>query len=172
VVTIVFGIWFIIYKPSCTHYVANALFCLPHNTKPQGVPNQMVDAPLFSIQPFWMFNVKSYLHVRVFLENYPLGCKRKISLNALWFTLLEINLHYLGQHMVLWCCLDPYEITVVLIRPHKGVGKGHFSIDITIKKILDVRYWWPTIYKDPLHFENHVTNVKKQAIWHSQAWPN
>jgi hypothetical protein len=29
----------IIYKPSRTHYMANALFCLPHNTKPQGVPN-------------------------------------------------------------------------------------------------------------------------------------
>jgi hypothetical protein len=31
---------------------------------------------------------------------------------------------------------------------HEGPLGGHFVTEITHKKILDVGYWWPTIYKD------------------------
>jgi hypothetical protein len=30
----------------------------------------------------------------------------------------------------------------------EGVVGGHFVTNITIKKILDVGYWWPTLFKD------------------------
>jgi len=35
---------------------------------------------------------------------------------------------------------------------HDGVNGGHFSSEITICKILDVKYWWPTIHKDALQY--------------------
>jgi hypothetical protein len=28
------------------------------------------------------------------------------------------------------------------------VPGGHFVVDITAKKILDVGYWWPILFKD------------------------
>jgi hypothetical protein len=28
---------------------------------------------------------------------------------------------------------------------HEGLLGGHFAIERTQKKILDVRYWWPTM---------------------------
>jgi hypothetical protein len=31
---------------------------------------------------------------------------------------------------------------------HEGPLGWHFVIEITHKKILDVGYWWPTIYRD------------------------
>jgi len=31
---------------------------------------------------------------------------------------------------------------------HNNVGGGHFSIDITNRKILNAKYWWPTLHKD------------------------
>jgi hypothetical protein len=31
---------------------------------------------------------------------------------------------------------------------HEGPLGGHFAIEITQRKILDVGYWWPTIYKN------------------------
>jgi hypothetical protein len=31
---------------------------------------------------------------------------------------------------------------------HEGPSKGHFATEITQRKILDARYWWPTMYKD------------------------
>jgi hypothetical protein len=29
-----------------------------------------------------------------------------------------------------------------------GVAKRHFVANIIVKKILDARYWWPTLFKD------------------------
>jgi hypothetical protein len=31
---------------------------------------------------------------------------------------------------------------------HEGLAGGHFTTKITQRKILDVRYWWPTMYRD------------------------
>jgi hypothetical protein len=51
----------IVYKLGRTHVVANVLSRLLDNSEPLGVPNQIVDASLFSIEPMWMQEVKSYL---------------------------------------------------------------------------------------------------------------
>jgi hypothetical protein len=29
---------------------------------------------------------------------------------------------------------------------HEGPSRSHFAIDIMQRKILDTRYWWPTLY--------------------------
>jgi hypothetical protein len=44
----------VVYKPSKTHVVANVLSKLPNSSKPLGVPNQTLDASLFSIELIWM----------------------------------------------------------------------------------------------------------------------
>ncbi len=31
---------------------------------------------------------------------------------------------------------------------HEGPSRGHFVIELTQKKILDDKHWWPTMYKD------------------------
>jgi hypothetical protein len=37
-------------------------------------------------------------------------------------------------------------------RPIEGVVRGHFVVDIIAKKILDVIYWWLTLFKDTHEF--------------------
>jgi hypothetical protein len=49
--------------------------------------------------------------------------------------LLKGNLHYLGQDKVFKHCLDLNEAIIILIEPHKGVGGGHFFVEITIKNL-------------------------------------
>jgi len=44
----------VVYKLSKTHVVADALSRLPDSSKPLKVPNQIIDASLFSIKPIWM----------------------------------------------------------------------------------------------------------------------
>jgi hypothetical protein len=29
----------------------------------------------------------------------------------------------------------------------KGVIRGHFAANITIKNIMDISYWWPTLFE-------------------------
>jgi hypothetical protein len=31
---------------------------------------------------------------------------------------------------------------------HERPSRGHFATKITQKNILDIGYWWPTMYKD------------------------
>jgi hypothetical protein len=112
----------------------------------------MVDALLYTIQFDLLFDVKTYIHIGVFLYNYPLEYERRIALKALHFMLLKGNMHCLSQNRVLRCCLDVNEATIIFTWLHKGVGRGHFFVEIIIKNILDAHYLWPTIYKDTLHF--------------------
>ncbi len=53
----------IVYKPNRTHVVDDVLFRLPNSLKPLGVPNQTIDASLFSIEPIWMQEMKNYLEI-------------------------------------------------------------------------------------------------------------
>jgi hypothetical protein len=46
--------------------------------------------------------------------------------------------HYLHSNLFL----------VIIKEMHNDVGGGHFSIDITSRKILNVKYRWPTLHKD------------------------
>ncbi len=51
----------VVYKLGRTHVVANVLSTLPNTSEPLGVPNQTMDASLFSIDPIWMQEIKTYL---------------------------------------------------------------------------------------------------------------
>ncbi len=53
----------IVNKPSRTHVVVDVLSKLPNTSKPLGVPDQTMDASLFSIEPIWMQEVKTYLEI-------------------------------------------------------------------------------------------------------------
>jgi hypothetical protein len=37
---------------------------------------------------------------------------------------------------------------MVIRELHEGPLKRHFAIEITRRRILDVGYWWPTMYID------------------------
>jgi hypothetical protein len=51
----------VVYKPGRTHVVIDVISKLPDSSKPLGVLNQTMDASLFSIEPMWMQEIKSYL---------------------------------------------------------------------------------------------------------------
>ncbi len=37
---------------------------------------------------------------------------------------------------------------MVMKELHEGPSKGHFAMEIMQRKILDAKYWWPTMYMD------------------------
>jgi hypothetical protein len=40
------------------------------------------------------------------------------------------------------------KIGAILQELHGRVARGHLSFDITVRKILDVGYWWPMMNRD------------------------
>ncbi len=45
-------------------------------------------------------------------------------------------------------CLTTTKAHMVMTELHVGPSRGHFAIEITQRKILDVGYWWPNLYID------------------------
>jgi hypothetical protein len=58
----------VVYKLGKTHVVVYVLSRLPDSLKPLGIPNQTIEASLFSIEPMWMHEVKRYLEIGQMLE--------------------------------------------------------------------------------------------------------
>ncbi len=54
----------------------------------------------------------------------------------------------MGKDKRLRRCLTITKTQMVMRELQEGPSKGHFPTEITQRKILDVGYWWPTMYKD------------------------
>ncbi len=67
----------------------------------------------------------------------------------------------MGQDNKLCRCLTTLETQIVLKELHEGVDGRHFVTDIMAKKILDPRYWWPTLFKDTHDFCKSCDNCQK-----------
>jgi len=61
-------------------------------------------------------------------------------------------MYRMGQDNRLRRCLIASKTHIVLKELHEGVVGKHFTADITTKKILDVGYYWPTLFMDTHEF--------------------
>ncbi len=57
-------------------------------------------------------------------------------------------MYIVGQDNKLLRCLTTLEAQIVMKELHEGMAGRHFAIDINAKKILDVSYWWPILFKN------------------------
>ena len=138
----------VVYKPGKNHGVADAMSRLPNGEPATGVEDQTKDASLFYVKPEWLEDVRSYLKSGVVRQDLSKEEQRKLILKSLPYTLVQGVLHKRGHDLVVRRVLDPVQAEVVMKEMHNGVAGGHFSQDITTRKILDARYWWPAIHRD------------------------
>ncbi len=97
--------------------------------------------------------------------------KQKLAKKVEPFTLKEGNMFKVGQNNILHKCLTTWEAYIVLKELHK-VAKIPFVVDITTKKILDVGYWWPTLFKDTRDFAKVVIVIRKSEDSKRIVWPS
>jgi hypothetical protein len=81
-------------------------------------------------------------------ETLNLAQKQNLNRKIEPFTLKEGIVCRVGQGNRMHRCLTTSETQIVLEELYEIVVGGHFVVEITLKKILDVRYWWPTLFKD------------------------
>jgi len=44
--------------------------------------------------------------------------------------------------------MSPTKTNVILTELHDGPTRGHYGMNITIKKIFTTGYWWPIVQRD------------------------
>ncbi len=112
-----------------------------------------------------MQEVKSYLKTIEMLVQ-----KQKLAKKAEPFTLKEGIMYRVGQDNKMHKCLTISEAQIILKELHEGVARGHFVANITPKKILGARYWWPTLFKDIHEFCRSYDNCQKIGRLKSKIW--
>jgi hypothetical protein len=96
--------------------------------------------------------VKTYLEMSQMPKTLNVVRKQKFVRKAEPFNLKEGIMYNVGQDNKMHRCLTTSETQNVLKELHEGVLGGHFVVDITANKILDVGYWLPTLFKDTHDF--------------------
>jgi hypothetical protein len=69
-------------------------------------------------------------------------------------------MYKMGQDNKMHRCLASSEAQIVLKELHERMV-GHFVANITTKKILDAKYWWPTLLKDIHEFCRSCDSCQK-----------
>jgi len=90
----------------------------------------------------------AYVHLyQKIPKEYSMKQRKQLVLKMLPFTIINGKLYKQRQDQILCQCLHDDEILVILQEMHEGVGDKHFLMDITAQKVLNAKYWWPTLHK-------------------------
>ena len=73
---------------------------------------------------------------------------KRLAYRAIPFQLVQEKLYRQGKDSRLRQVISDSQAQLILQELHKGNAGSHFSQNITVRKVLDVGYWWPTLYKD------------------------
>jgi hypothetical protein len=85
-------------------------------------------------------------------KNSKPNSETKVSQNGRTFYSKTENYVPSGTRQRMCRCLTTSKTKIVLKELHEGVVGKHFVVDNTAKKILNVRYWLPTLFKDTHEF--------------------
>nr|GEZ42724.1 DNA-directed DNA polymerase [Tanacetum cinerariifolium] len=64
---------------------------------------------------------------------------------------------------VIWRCVHGKEALDILVACHNEPTGGHHGANLTAKKIFDVGFFWPTIYKDAHEFVKNYDSCQRQG---------
>ena len=142
----------VIYKPGKTHGVVDALSRNEGAEPATGILDQTTDAHLFSIQTDWTHPIIDYLQTGTFSPSMTKEARKRLAYRAIPFQVIQGKLYQLGKDSRLRQVISDSQARMILQELHKGNAGGHFSQDITIRKVLDAGYWWPTLYKDTYQY--------------------
>ncbi len=137
--------------------MVDALNRLFHNTEPVGIPNQISNANMFTLEPKWFLSVYQQLSEIVMLEKLIISQRQYLAQRA------KPNMHYLlsfmkkiytslgktislGESYNQNRCLPYYKSCILELL------EGIFLQLLLCAKYIDASYWWPTMNRDVHEF--------------------
>ena len=117
---------------------------------PTRIEDDLLDAHLFRVEaiPSELVEIGQYLQEGKAPKHYSKKRKKILTIKVAPFTLINGNLYILELDDVLCRCALEHEREDIIQEAHSGAAGGHFSVETTIKKILQAGLWWPSINKD------------------------
>lgn len=98
---------------------------------------------------------KHIIHYFCFLS-YPQSLDRKkysaLKIKAQPYVIVEVRLYWKDLAIILLLCLTKDEFIETIKDYHEGLCGGHYSWKVTAHKILQARFYWPTLFGDTYKF--------------------
>ncbi|CAM6093902.1 unnamed protein product [Calypogeia fissa] len=138
-------------RPGKKHGNANFFSRIDGEPASEGIDDGFPDEKLYHIRVVDETCYKDIIHYLDSVE-LPRGIGSEAATMFLRkvasYMLVKGILHKQGIDGRLRRCLEEKEIKVVIRAMHKEEAGGHYAATTTTRKILDARYWWPTLHKD------------------------
>ncbi|MCO5587180.1 hypothetical protein L7F22_041127 [Adiantum nelumboides] len=116
--------------------------------------------------------VVNYILEGEFPKEFTAGQRRKLIKQASTFLWLEGALYQKGKDLVYRRVPSTNEIPKILKGLHEEACGGHFSHELTLKKVLLAGYVWPSMHADVQHwcrsFHNCQVNGNKRLLYGPQ----
>lgn len=157
----------VIHTPGRSHMVADYLSRLENGEQPQEDLGELPDAQLFQVQTKiidnWYDEMLGFLTEGMFPEAMSKDRKKKVALKSRTFQLIAGVLYKRGIDQVVRRCVPDHEQKIVLQEAHQGIAGGHFSGEITGKKIFQAGLWWPTVLKNAHEFARQCLQCQREG---------
>ncbi|MCO5585886.1 hypothetical protein L7F22_039820 [Adiantum nelumboides] len=144
----------IFHKPGKSHCGADFLLRSIDGYEPESFQDEPVNAKLFQtaiaveeLDPEWL-EVQDFLQNGKIPEDWSQSRKKGLIVKSLKFTIIGGSLYRLGIDGVLRRYVPISARMQIITEAHNGSSGGHFSSDITYKKILQAGLWWQSIMAD------------------------
>ncbi len=102
--------------------MVDALSRLPNQAKSIGVPDQITNVHMFTLQPKLLQSVYDYLLKEMMLERFTISQKQYLAQRA--NLLQNVILYIFGQDNRFCHVLQPKDVPTILQELHSGVGGG------------------------------------------------
>ena len=87
--------------------------------------------------------------------------RKKFVLRRMPFFIIVGPLYRRGADQIIGRCVPEEEQKAVLQEAHFGVAGGHFSGEITGRKIMQAGLWWPLLQRDAYSFAKECVQCQK-----------
>jgi len=137
-------------RPGRENQVADFLSRLHNTGEIVPVFDNFPDEHLFAISVItpWYADIANYLSSGQLPPSMTSKEKKKIIKQSARHTWVNGDLFYTGYDLIIRRCVRQDEILDILKACHDEPCGGHFADKRTAYKILNLGYYWPTIFKD------------------------
>ncbi|XP_058759839.1 uncharacterized protein LOC131633136 [Vicia villosa] len=123
------------------------------------INDEFPDEQLFQLQirP-WLANLANYKATGIIPEDFDWNKKKRLLADAKYYVWDDPYLFKIGKDGILRRCATEEEAQQILWHCHNSPSGGHFNGWRKATKVLQSRFFWPTIFKDAHH---HAKNCDK-----------
>ena len=100
----------------------------------------------------WFANLTNYLSTGDLVEGMTYQQKKKLFADVKHYIWEDPYLFRVGADQVVRRCVFGAESRSILRHCHEGPTGGHYGATYTAKRVFDVGFYWPTIFRDAHEF--------------------